>query len=460
MSRLSRVVLENFLSFGHVDFDLCGKGGTRGYALIYGENGSGKTNLIRSLGFLRSSVSTIVLADAMDEFRAKLDRDGPRQFPDDPERQELETAMFHLTRFDLGKTSPSLTTMGRAHRLTGSEEPMEVRYEFETDVAHLAYAMTFAEDGMLIREELSRFTKGTRTSRIFLVEGSDDGIAITFGRSVFAAELSRTLRRRISVSWGKNSLLAILLSEFSRSNRDFIDGSISGEIRSTIGFIRDLSVDGDGPVFQNIWSNGMQIERGFTGSDGRKYLEAYGKAASAYLVRLYSDIKKAEYETVEKDGRIEYRLMVEKCIAGVRRRIPVERESAGTRKLLGMLPELLRCAAGGVALIDEFDSGVHDKIVHDMLDQILPGLKGQLIITTHNTLLLETADPSNVYVIRTSVDGFKEIRTFDSIATTKKGHNNNRLRYLQGLYDGVPIIRTLDLELIADRLNVDLGEGA
>ena len=58
------------------------------------------------------------------------------------------------------------------------------------------------------------------------------------------------------------------------------------------------------------------------------------------------------------------------------------------------------------------------------------------------------------------MDGFKEIRTFDSIARTRKGHHNNRQRYLQGLYDGVPIIRSLGLGSIADSLEDDLGETA
>ena len=65
-----------------------------------------------------------------------------------------------------------------------------------------------------------------------------------------------------------------------------------------------------------------------------------------------------------------------------------------------------------------------------------------------------------MYVIRTSVDGFKQIRTFDSIARTRKGHHNNRQWYLQGLYDGVPIIRSLDLGSIADSLKDDLEETA
>ena len=458
MSRLTRIELDNFLSFGHIEFDLTSKDGVRNHAFVYGENGSGKSNLIRSMGFLRDSIGTIVTADAMDAIRASLDREGPKQFPDDPGRQELENAMYHLTKFDLSMRPISLASVGASCRLMGSHDPMHLRYEFDTDSGRLSYDMVFSEDGMLTREELSVFTTGRRTSRLFLVESLDDVPNIKLGRSVLSAELSRALRRRIPVSWGKNSFLAILLSEFSRNNSAFMESSVSTHIKATLAFIKGITVDVSNGMSMDSWSNGMPIEHGITEPDAGPMLEAYGRAASSYLVRLYSDIKRAWYDTRSKDGKLEYRLIVEKIIAGERRRIPFEQESAGTRKLLGMLPALLRCVSGGVAFVDEFDSGVHDKIVHDMLEEILPELKGQLIITTHNTLLLETIDPSNVYVIRSSVDGFKELRTFDSIAPTKRNHHNNRKRYLQGLYDGVPIIRGLDLQSISERLDRDLGK--
>lgn len=460
MPRLTRIALDNFLSFGHVEFDLCGRDGPLGYALVYGENGSGKTNLVKSVRFLHDSVGTIVMADALDAFRANLEKDGPRRFPDDPDRQELEIAMYHLTRFDLGKRPVSLMNMGMSCRLAGAVEPMTLEYEFDTDEGRLSYAMAFSEDGTLVREELSRFTTGRRTGRLFLIESAEDGPDVKFGRGTFAPELSRALRRRIPVSWGKNSLLAILLSEFSRNNPAFMESSVSEPVRAALDFITGLNADVSAGPQAGTWPDGMPMEHGMTDPAEKPRLEAYGRAASSYLVRLYSDIKRAEYETRERDGKLEYKLVVEKMIAGERRRIPFDHESAGTRKLLGMLPALIGCVRGGVALIDEFDSGVHDRIVHDMLEEVVADLRGQLILTTHNTLLLETAEPSNVYVIRTSVDGFKEIRTFDSIARTRRGHHNNRQRYLQGLYDGVPIIRTLDLGSIADRLDRDLKEAA
>lgn len=460
MARLSRIVLDNFLSFGHVEFDLRGKNGPRSYALVYGENGSGKTNLATSVGFLRDSIWTIVMADSMDAFRARLERDGPRSFPDDPDIQGLETAIYRLTVSKLGLGPLTLTNRSASCHLTGSTERMVLRYEFDADAERLSYEMAFSYDGDLVREELVRFTAGSRTSRLYLIESDADGPRIRFGRSVFSPELSRALRRRVPVSWGKNTLLAILLSEFSRNNRAFMESSVSDPVRAAVDFITELSVDADSNPSMGRWSNGMDIERGIIDPKDEIQLQAYGRAASSYLVRLYSDIKGAAYETRERDGRLEYRLVVEKVIAGERRKVPFENESSGTRKLLGMLPALLRCVTGGVAVIDEFDSGVHDKIVHDMLEEVVRDLRGQLILTTHNTLLLETAEPSNVYVIRTSVDGFKEIRTFDSIAPTRKGHHNNRQRYLQGLYDGVPIIRSLDLASIAEHLDRDLGGSA
>ena len=56
-----RIELDNFRSFTHIVFDLEGAGGTPApYALVYGENGSGKTDLVESVAFLKRSIKTLV----------------------------------------------------------------------------------------------------------------------------------------------------------------------------------------------------------------------------------------------------------------------------------------------------------------------------------------------------------------------------------------------------------------
>ena len=149
------------------------------FTALLGPNGSGKSNLIRSMSFLQDSMRTIMMADAMDAIRATLDREGPRQFPDDPKKQEMENAFYYLTKFDLSvspKFQTSLTSMSKSCRLMGSHDPMHMRYEFDTDSGRLSYDMVFSEDGMLTREELGLFTVGRRTSRLFLVESIGDAL--------------------------------------------------------------------------------------------------------------------------------------------------------------------------------------------------------------------------------------------------------------------------------------------
>lgn len=458
MSQITRIVLDNFLSFGHMELNLSDRqGNPKAYALIYGENGSGKTNLMESLVFLKRSTDTIIDADRIDEMRARLEGSPPVPQSESQVQREAELVNYHVGLMTVGLGALSLTSMAKRYRTIGSSGEMGLGFEFTTAGNRMRYVMRFSEDGSLVCEELSRYTRGSRTSSCFAVESKGGKTEIRFGKSMFKAELSRVLKRRIGVAWGKNSVMAILRSELSRNNPGFMKDSISEPVIDAISFIENIivSLSTDIPVWDSEWP--FPVCNGVMSPSRKGELDAYGRALSSYLNRLYSDIKGAFYETEEDGGRLRYRLMVEKLIFGERRTVPADLESNGTLKLIGMLPALLKCASGGTAFVDEFDSGVHDRMVHDILDQILPGIRGQLVITTHNTLLLEAADPDRVYVIRIDPNGFKDISTFKSLVPTKKGHHNNRQRYLNGLFDGVPIIRELDLDLIAERLNSDLG---
>jgi AAA15 family ATPase/GTPase len=58
---ISFIKLNNFKSFKNVELDLRGKKGIpKKIAFIYGENGSGKTNLMDSLFFLHNSFNTLM----------------------------------------------------------------------------------------------------------------------------------------------------------------------------------------------------------------------------------------------------------------------------------------------------------------------------------------------------------------------------------------------------------------
>jgi AAA15 family ATPase/GTPase len=92
---------------------------------------------------------------------------------------------------------------------------------------------------------------------------------------------------------------------------------------------------------------------------------------------------------------------------------------------------------GQVSFVDEMDSNIHDLLMKGLIESIVPDVKGQLIVTTHNTLLLENADPRSVYILQVDAEGGRSIQPMSSIERTQKNHNN-RKRYLDGVMGGVP----------------------
>lgn len=399
-----RIVLDNYLSFDHLEFDLVGRTDAPiDHAVIYGENGSGKTNLISSVGFLKDSMRTLDKDSGMDDLRV-LARDSVR---------------------------------------IGAEGPMHLLYEFQIGTFRRTYELDFGTDGSLNREALHYRTAKGRQGRYFTVEDSDDGPRISFGKGIFDGEMTRFLRRRVSALWKKHSLLAVMASELSR-DPDFVRDNAFIGMEEVIGMIDSVK------VCMNGRSDPFDLLSGEISKENAKVLDAYEKALSSFFIRLFADITDVRYERRTSGNRIGYSLYATKKIAGKSVSIPFERESSGTLRLLEMFPALLECSSGGTAFIDGFDSDVHEILVANLMDDVLRSLDGQLVLTTHDTVFLEKVGSRNAYVLRTDPRGYKSIEPIGAIAPVRKSPKN-RKRYLDGMFDGIPCMRDPDLsDLAAD----------
>ncbi len=83
---------------------------------------------------------------------------------------------------------------------------------------------------------------------------------------------------------------------------------------------------------------------------------------------------------------------------------------------------------------------------------MIDDITGQLIITTHNTYLLETIDIKSIYVINVDYQGNKEVKCLDKYSRIQ-GTNNPRIMYLKGLFGGVPIVEILNYDAILQELD-------
>lgn len=81
-------------------------------------------------------------------------------------------------------------------------------------------------------------------------------------------------------------------------------------------------------------------------------------------------------------------------------------------------------------------------------------ITGQLIITTHNTYLLESIDIKSVYLITVDYQGNKEVKCLDQYPRIQ-GTNNPRVMYLKGLFGGVPASESVDYDMILSELQSD-----
>lgn len=145
-------------------------------------------------------------------------------------------------------------------------------------------------------------------------------------------------------------------------------------------------------------------------------------------------------------------------IGGQFRDISFNDESEGTKRILFMINDLLGACQGGTIVFDEIDTGIHDLLLKTMLTSMDEWINGQLIITTHNTYLLESLRPQSIYVINTDYLGNKEVHCLDEYNI--HGTNNIRNMYIKGLFGGVPVVDEIEYgEIVEELKGTDAGQG-
>ena len=175
-----------------------------------------------------------------------------------------------------------------------------------------------------------------------------------------------------------------------------------------------------------------------------------------FIKSIYKDVEKVYYKRVYKENTIRYSLMQTKLLAGKLRDIEFSMESTGTQSLLQLLPFMLVVVHGSTAIIDEFDTGVHDLLVQKLVRSLYSNLQGQLILTTHNTLLMESGLPKeNIYVISEIANGEKEIQCITHYDPKIHTNTNIRNQYLNGTYSGTPDLKDVDFQQLLSVLGLE-----
>lgn len=443
----SYVHLENFKSFKNITFDFHkNKHEAKKMIAIYGENGSGKSNFVSAFDVLWMFF-TCLPNHKMDngvQRALSLLRESSDNLPD----QSVLDAL--MASFGIKTNTWSLLEQCR---MVDCPDPTVVEFGFILNSVEGHYTVKFTDQ--ILFEELYYLNNKKRTT-LFTVSMNEMQIHADLSKVTVNKSYRNELNELVSKYWGKYSLWSILLEEFVQKNSSYITENVNTSILEVLQHFMTTSASYL-PSVPNIGVNNssiqiafpvkLDIDTGSTSAKNEKYLHRYEQLLTAYLSQLYPDIVEARYKIKNQGNGIFYELYLLKKIAGQIKEISIHRESTGTRKLIDELKPIVNVLYGCVSVYDEIDSNIHDLLMKNLLVSLAEHIPegGQLIFTTHNTLLLEAIDPNYVYIINIDGDGNKEVNCCSDYDYKRIQKTNNlRNMYLKGMFGGIPYSTDID----------------
>lgn len=440
---ITYVKLKNFMSFSDVEFNFK-KGNTeyKKFVAIYGENGSGKSNFVLSMDFLLKTIRSMDMIGDLEEFRnAYLKKE--KKLPDG--LLELLTSTFDISK------------IMEKSRMIGCGDPTGVEYGFILNGHEGYYRLEYGE--RFQSEKLYYYT-GKQRGEIYNINYNDDELEINFSNKLFLTnKIKEEFSNELKKYWGKHTFLSILQKEINEKNEQYIKDGILEYALDVLEMFREIFVglknsngSRSGLGCAKPYNILMDLSEGKIDSKDELVLDKTEKILCDFFTQSYADIKNVFYEKKDVDNKIEYNLIVQKMIAGELRNVNFKNESAGTRQILEIFRSVLGAVCGATVIYDEIDDGIHDLLLKSIIDSVKEEITGQLIITTHNTLLLESIDIKSAYIVNIDYLGNKEVKCLEKYPRIQ-GSNNPRVMYLKGLFGGVPFCENIDFDEIVSMLN-------
>ena len=432
------VKAKNFKSLKDIEFNLNKtKTKTNQFISIYGENGSGKTNIVELFKLLQQSTmsrATDIAMNKMPKEFWKIQEEMSDQLP--TEIRQIFQLSFNL----------------KEYRMLDEEEATEIEYGFKINNKDGFYYIKFNDE---IIEEKLYYMAGKQRAYLFQINKENNKIIKNLNKNIFINEkYNEELIDGIDKYWGKYTFLSLLSFETIEKNKDYIDNNISKNIIEVIDRIWLMTVHVDKGALK-IMPDGFvkvrklnNIQKGIVKKDKLPEIKKYENVLNIFFTQAYADIKEVKYEINEKEDRIHYELYFNKMIGGQIKSIPSRLESDGTRRILNQFDTIIGSLLGETVIIDEIDNGIHDVLMKNIIMSIKDEITGQLIITTHNTLLLEILPKENIYILSTDRNGNKTINSIKEYGIKIQKNNNARDLYFKGVFGGIPTTNYIDFEEI------------
>lgn len=443
----TNIKLKNFKSFKNVEINLRAKKGEyKPLAIIYGENGSGKTTIAQAFLALERTMGTMqvkgMLKDLLDEKFTP-----PEDFPFKPE------IMLKMLKSKLSDNG--IESIIEEYKMINSNENLSLEYEFNIEGGVGCYYVEM-DSFSIVKERLEY--KVNKNKGCFYNIDEDE---VYINEKIFESkEFYDLIKNQIEMYWGKHTLLSILYFEMNDKADTYINSNISINLMKVmtafgkINFRIPKSADGQQIALNSENEIIGHLVNGVIEKKNEKVLDRVEKLLNQFFKSMFSDVVKAFYKKSNRKNEICYELYLRKRIENHEYDIDFQLESNGTQEIMELLPYLISAVSGSCVIIDEYGIGIHDLLATKLLASVAEQIKGQLIITTHNTLLMDRAgvNPEALYYIMNDKTFRKSVKCATEIEERLHPNYNYRKRYFTNeLYkDALPNVESnINLEEFA-----------
>ena len=437
----TKVRLKNFKSFSDITFDISDNKRSKNLVVLYGKNGSGKSNVMSAFVFLNELIVTMNVRDRYEAFLAHEEE--LKKINDENISMMLRQQFLDGLR--------NIKSIIDDYKMIDSNGNIVAEYNFVIDDKAGIYSIEL-DDNEIISEKLE-FVLNKRKGVYFQCS---KGKYFINNAIIKDTALMDSVKQSTYKYWGKHSILAILIHEIDDKAKSFAENNFSDNLNLLLDHFRLMSSSLS--VGQRRWHSlctkfpiAFQPVNGSVQVDREKELEKFADIFSKVFYYTNSKINRLYYKKVYQKSNIEYELFERKLIDGRFIDIPFERESTGNHKLLDFFCNFINAALGQIVILDEADAGIHELQFKNLLEALQPYITGQLIMTVHNTFLMELKDARKFTYIIDDTDKIK-IRSINDYDKRTFANNNIRIRYLSGKYKGIPENANVDFGLIFKEL--------
>ncbi len=437
--------LENYKTFSNLTVNLAQKNGDpKNLVLLYGENGAGKSNFAAAFFTLAETMRTMTFRDILHEFMLNN-----KDIAEDEGLLKLLRRRFR----DMEAIVQDVRTIGSTDRLV-------LDFSFVIEGKKGRYLMEMGQKE-IVHERLEYTLEKNKGVYFDITPSSKKLNEKVFIGKDFLSDIHMNLAK----FWGKHSLLAILQHEVSDKTQSYLEGAISEHFKACLEDFKRLSCKVKFPNAPEKNIIGLihpmldELDRGDIKPENIRELNQAETMLNCFLPKINKDIKAVYYKKKNSENKVTYELYSQQEVSGVLCDVPFNLESTGTQSILELLPFLLLAATGSTVIIDEMDTGIHDMRIRDILLSVYPEIDGQLIATTHNTLLMNSDLPaSTFYIIDKKEHGKRNIDCITETVDRVHPNHNIQNRYLEGEYKGIPDSIKVSLNELLDVLERDSEE--